>query len=143
MKKWLIPLLLALLLCGCAAQSAEYETEFFAMDTVMQLHVYNAKHAEALAGDVVGTVNEIENSVSVTKSGTEVFRLNGGERIAPSETVRALLERVTALSGRTDGCLDPSIYPVVRLWGFTTGEYHVPTEAERQAALSQIGRAHV
>ena len=143
MKKWLIPLLLALLLCGCAAQRAEYETEFFAMDTVMQLHVYNAKHAEALAGDVVGTVNEIENSVSVTKSGTEVFRLNSGERIAPSETVRELLERVTALSERTDGCLDPSIYPVVRLWGFTTGDYQVPTEAERQEALSHCGLERV
>ena len=143
MKKRLIPLLLALLLCGCAAQSAEYETEFFAMDTVMQLHVYNAKHAEALAGDVIDAVNGIENCVSVTKEGTEVFRLNSGERIAPSETVRALLERVTALSGRTGGCLDPSIYPVVRLWGFTTGSYHVPTELERLEALSRCGLERV
>ena len=143
MKKRLIPLLLALLLCGCAAQSAEYETEFFAMDTVMQLHVYNAKHAEALAGDVIDTVNGIENCVSVTKEGTEVFRLNSGERIAPSETVRELLERVTALSGRTGGCLDPSIYPVVRLWGFTTGSYHVPTELEQQEALSRCGLERV
>ena len=49
MKRWLIPLLLVLLLCGCTAQPSEYETEFFAMDTVMQLHVYGAKNAEGLA----------------------------------------------------------------------------------------------
>ncbi len=143
MKRWLIPLLLALLLCGCAAQPAEYETEFFAMDTVMQLHVYGAKNAEALAGDVIARVNEIENSLSVTKPGTEVYRLNGTERITPSETLQSILERSSELCERTDGCFDPSIYPVVRLWGFTTGDRHVPDEDERLLALSQCGMHRV
>ena len=143
MKRWLIPLLLVLLLCGCTARSAEYETEFFAMDTVMQLHVYGAKNAEILAKDVIAEVNRIENSLSVTGSGTEVFQLNGGERITPSETLRTILDRSSGLCGRTGGCFDPSIYPVVRLWGFTTGQHHVPDADERGLALSQCGMQHV
>ena len=143
MKRWLIPLLLVLLLCGCTAQPSEYETEFFAMDTVMQLHVYGAKNAEGLAKDVIAEVNGIEGSLSVTKSGTEVFRLNGGERIAPSETLRTILDRSSGLCGRTGGCFDPTVYPVVRLWGFTTGQHHVPDADERSLALSQCGMQHV
>ena len=143
MKRWLIPLLLALLLCGCAAQPSEYETEFFAMDTVMQLHVYGAKNAETLARDVIAQVNGIENSLSVTKSGTEVYRLNSSKRITPSDTLQTILEKSSDLCGRTGGCFDPSIYPVVRLWGFTTGDHHVPDEDERLLALSQCGMHRV
>ncbi len=32
------------------------------------------------------------------------------------------------LCRRTGGALDLSIYPVVRAWGFTTGDYQVPSD---------------
>ena len=42
-----LTLTLALLLCGCVQKSAE--REFFAMDTVMQLHAYGPEADRALA----------------------------------------------------------------------------------------------
>ena len=50
----------------------------------------------------------------------------------------ALLERALALCGETGGALDVSIYPVVRAWGFTTGAYRVPEEAELAALLERV-----
>ena len=44
---------------------------------------------------------------------------------------------------RTDGALDISIYPVLKLWGFTTGEYQVPTDEEIAALLPYVNYENV
>ncbi|MFQ7552984.1 MAG: FAD:protein FMN transferase [Blautia marasmi] len=38
----------------------------------------------------------------------------------------------------TDGLFDDTIYPVMKLWGFPTGNYHVPTAAEVQKKLALV-----
>lgn len=135
-------LLLAVLLSACGAKGP-YETEFFAMDTVMQLRLYGAQDAPALAKDVIREIGELESTLSVTKDDSEVARLNRGESITPGDTLSGLLDATLALSRRTDGCLDPTIYPIVKLWGFTTGEYRVPSEDARHEALSLTGIDHI
>ena len=48
------------------------------------------------------------------------------------------MEQALEICRRTDGALDLSIYPIVRAWGFTTGSYQVPDEAEIQALLPLV-----
>ena len=48
------------------------------------------------------------------------------------------MEQALEICRRTDGALDSSIYPIVRAWGFTTGSYQVPDEAEIQALLPLV-----
>lgn len=43
-----------------------------------------------------------------------------------------------SLCQRTDGALDLSIYPIVRAWGFTTGNYQVPEESTITDLLSHV-----
>ena len=38
---------------------------------------------------------------------------------------------------------DPTVYPLVCLWGFPSGEYHIPTEAELTGALAHTGPQHL
>ena len=38
----------------------------------------------------------------------------------------------------TDGALDISAYPIVKAWGFTTGEHRIPDEEERKALVSRV-----
>lgn len=143
-KRLLLLLLsLLLLLTGCAGTQEGYETDFFAMDTVMKLRLYGAEDAAALSGHVIRSISALENNLSVTKEQSEVACLNKGEAVTPSEDLRILLEKSMDLSRRTEGCLDPTIYPLVKLWGFTTGEYRVPGEAELSNALETIGSQHV
>lgn len=142
MKKRAIPIVLCLLcLLGCAKSS--FETEFFAMDTVMQLRLYGAQDANTLSRSVIAEINALESTLSVTQDGSEVARLNRGEEFTPDAQLSDLLTDTLALSERTGGCLDPTIYPVVKLWGFTTGEYRVPTDTEREAALRLTGTEHI
>lgn len=41
------------------------------------------------------------------------------------------------------GAFDPTVYPLVCLWGFPSGEYHIPTEAELTGALAHTGAQHL
>ena len=144
MTKRLLALVLAfLLLTGCAGRPNWQETEFFAMDTVMKLRLYGGEEPTEVFGTVIRSVSAMENVLSVTKEESAVALLNRGEAVTPPEDLRMLLEKSMDLSQRTDGCLDPTIYPLVKLWGFTTGEYRVPEENELQKALKSVGIQHI
>lgn len=148
MRRILAVLLALLLLAGCAAPvdqaQPRYETTFFAMDTVMTLRLYEGGD-EALLEQAQARVEELEGLWSVTDEGSEIYALNrDGEGKLSPETAD-LLDTALAMCEGTGGALDISIYPVLRTWGFTTGEYAVP-DRETIAALlpmvdyTQVGR---
>ena len=143
--KRLLPVLLAALLVisGCASANKDYETEFFAMDTVMTIHLFGAKDAEQQAKALVQNINTLDATLSVTSPSNDVSRLNSGEKLTPSPVIQDLLSLTLALHERTGGCLDPTIYPIVKLWGFTTGEYHLPSESEIAETLPLCGVEHI
>ena len=128
--KRLFAICLALLmLTGCAPAPAQAlptaERTFFAMDTVMTLRLYEGGD-ETLLEQAEARVKELEGQLSVTNPGSEIYALNHTGAAELSLEQGALLEAALDLCGRTDGALDISIYPVLRAWGFTTGEYAVP-----------------
>lgn len=120
-------ILLALALClpsGCAP-AEPLERTFFAMDTVMSVRLYAGGGEELLDG-AEARVKELEGSLSVTDPDSEVYALNHAGTAALSPDTAALLEAALDLCRRTGGALDISVYPVLRAWGFTTGEHAVP-----------------
>lgn len=130
----------ALLLSGCAAgepqeTSEAKESVFFAMDTVMSLTVYGDEH---LLDDAQQCVEELEAKLSVTDEGSEIYALNHSGSARLSQDSARLLSQSLELCRRTQGALDLSIYPVVRAWGFTTGEYGIPEEETLQELLEQV-----
>ncbi|MBQ9322583.1 MAG: FAD:protein FMN transferase, partial [Eubacterium sp.] len=83
-------------------------------------------------------VNALEKLISVTLDSSEVFRLNRDGECRISYETALLLGRALALCEETDGAMDISIYPLVREWGFTTGNYHVPPEEVIEALLEHV-----
>ena len=137
MKRFLALCAALVLLAGCASKPAQTapasEHTFFAMDTVMTLRLYEGGE-EDLLDLAERRVKELEDLLSVTDPGSEVYALNhSGEADLSPETAE-LLNTALTMSERTNGALDISTYPVVRTWGFTTGEYAVPS-AEAITAL--------
>ena len=131
----LLLLLSLLFLCGCGQKKAA-ET-VFAMDTVMELTVWGSDAANHVKA-AVERIRELEVALSVTRADSEVARLNAGETVALSADTESLLERSLALREETGGAFDPMIYPLVKLWGFTTGEYRVPAETEIAEMLAKV-----
>ena len=141
MKKIWYVLTLTLLLSACGARNAaQHKLDFFAMDTVMEFSAYADESLLAEARDIVA---DIENRVSTTREASEIYALNrdGGGTVSP-ETA-ALLDTALSMCRMTGGAFDVSIYPVVRAWGFTTGEYRVPSFDETAALLENVDYARI
>lgn len=146
MKKLLIKatiIFLALLLCGCGVQENSafntMETKqatVFAMDTVMDLTVYGC--SDELLETAQNRILQLESLFSVTDENSEIYALNRDKTVKLSEDTEFLLKHALEMCAETDGALDISSYPVVRAWGFTTGQYRIPTEAERAALLEHV-----
>lgn len=149
-KGILIGLMLCLLLSGCARQRAEaqqmlenqkmenrHEATTFAMDTIMSFVVLH-EDGEELLIDAEQEIRRLENLLSVTLEDSEISRLNraAGEKAVPLSTdTMELLTLGKEYSAYTNGAFDIAISPIVKAWGFTEEEHHVPTQAELDALL--------
>lgn len=129
------------LLAGCAPAPTQArptaERTFFAMDTVMTLRLYEGGD-EALLDAAENRVEELEALWSVTEEAGEVYALNRDKAAELSPETADLLDRALDMCQRTGGALDVSIYPVLRAWGFTTGEYAVPDDETLAALLPLV-----
>lgn len=55
-----------------------------------------------------------------------------------SEDTDYLVKRALDIYQSTNGAFDISIYPVMQLWGFTTGNFAVPSESDLAAKLALV-----
>lgn len=138
----LLPALL--LFSSCSRRGEEHTVTFFAMDTVMGVSVFGPDGQEA-ARAVQAELQSLEKLLSVTDAGSEIYAANhsGGAAVEVSEQTAGLLSRALELCESTDGALDVTIYPVVKAWGFTTGEHRVPSEEELSGLLERVDYARV
>ena len=132
-----LALLLFFTLCGCGAQ--RQTGEWFAMDTVMTAAVYGS--ADALDA-VEAETYRLDALLAAQKDDSEIAAVNDGAEVVSEETA-ALLRRALEIAAETNGAYDPTVYPLMRAWGFTDGNYRVPADAELDALLQATGWTEV
>lgn len=134
-------LVAALMLAGCGAQTSAEESsqsrEVYAMDTVMTLEAYGQNAAAAL-DEAVAEIERLDALWSIASSDGEIARLNAEKQITASADTLALLTRAKEISAATDGLFSTTIAPLMEAWGFTSGDYRVPDEAELSALLAHV-----
>jgi thiamine biosynthesis lipoprotein len=89
----------------------------------------------------VRAVEAAESLLSTWRAGTALARLNAAEPGVPHETppeLFALLKRVFEWSEKTGGAFDPTVAPLVRVWGLRA-EGRIPGLAELLAARRVTG----
>lgn len=139
---WLLGLGALVLAAGCVMQSAASQKravtrQLFAMDTVMEFTAYG-KNAEAAVSAAMREVQRLDALLSAADGASEVSRLNGEGGGAVSGDTAALLRISLETYEETSGLFDCTVYPLVKLWGFPTQEYRVPTEEELAAVLPLV-----
>ncbi len=131
------------LLYGCtkapiteSTPAAEKQTaEIFAMDTVMDLTVYGDASVLKSAKEII---TDLEHKFSVTDESSDIYRLNKEKQAVVSSDTLDLIRFAKDISERTGGALDITVYPIVKAWGFTTGEYRIPSADELHSLLSAV-----
>ena len=137
-------------LTGCAASessstvqsessTAAHDIDLFAMDTYMNLRAYGDKADEALKA-ASEKIQSLEHTLSVTEENSDIWKINnsGGEGAEVSEDTITLIKAAKEYGAATDGALDITVYPVLKEWGFTTGEYRIPSEARIEELLKKV-----
>lgn len=87
-------------------------------------------------------VERLEALLSEWRPTSEISLLNasaGVGAVALSPETVDLLARAIAIAKDTGGAFDPTVLPLVRLWGFAGGEPRVPRDDEIAAALPLVG----
>ena len=144
MKRVCCAVLAALLLClsGCGVQSEPEQLSLFAMDTYMTLAAYGDKASEALAA-CGQELNRLDGALSRTREGSEIYTLNAQGRADVSQETADLISAALTLSQATGGAFDPTVAPLVTLWGITTDSPQVPRQEQIDALLPLVGVDHV
>lgn len=130
--------------CGGEQKVSSQSSQVFAMDTVMLLTVYGDQAQQGL-DQAEQTIQKLEKLWSATDENSEIWALNhsGGNWVELSEDTREILSRGLELCALTDGALDLTAYSAVQAWGFPTGAYRVPDEAELEQLVGTIDYTQV
>ena len=151
MRKALAGILLSfsVLLCGCSGRAAgasadsgqEKETvNLFAMNTYITLTAYGS-NAESALSAAEDRIRGLEGLLSVTDEDSEIYAVNhsNGEPTAISAETEAAIAFALDMAKKTGGALEPTIYPVLRAWGFTVEHYRIPSQEEIDSLLQIVG----
>lgn len=124
----------ALALASCTPQ--KNVTSLEAMNTFMTIQWYgkNQSKIEQLIKD---KVSEIEKRISTTRIESDIYRINNSESfpVEISAETAELIQYANNIAELTDGALNPALYPITKTWGFTTGDYRVPSDDEIKELL--------
>lgn len=159
--KWFIgagALCFCVALCSCSNHTAnetsnveetqqvtepeEYSDNLFAMDTYMALTAYGDGAKEAVE-ESKKEIQRLDNLWSISSKEGEIYAVNkNGTGTISSDTVE-VLERVAKLHESTDAAFDITVYPLMKLWGFTTGDYKVPQEQDIKETLALVDQEQI
>lgn len=132
-------ILMSLLTACTDGEPPKAEHSFFAMNTYMTFMAYGT-NAETAMEDAERLVREAESLWSVTEEESEIYRANhsGGESVEISSETANLVSFALEMAEKTGGALDPTIYPVLTAWGFTTDTKQVPAQGQVDELLPLV-----
>lgn len=162
-KKWIQGMIICLcvFLCSCTnekenqqeeakakitteerAEAEEYSQELFAMDTYMTLTAYGTNSEKAVT-ESVEEIQRLEQLWSVTEENGEIGQINQNKTGQVSQDTISVVEKAQEIGKFTGGTFDITIYPLMELWGFTTGSYQVPKEKQILEKLSLVNGENI
>ncbi|MFC0269747.1 FAD:protein FMN transferase [Kushneria aurantia] len=141
-------LVLPLAIAGCDRSPERVTIEGQAQGTSYHISWWRdgGNQLPAVRADVSRTLTAIDRELSTYRDDSWISQFNASRSTdwqpAP-ESALHLLAIARQINARSDGCYDPTISPLFRLWGFQEHDFRVPTQAEITTALADIGLQHL
>lgn len=129
-------------LAGCSSEQelTKAESTLFSMNTYMTFTAYG-EQAQTALDESEALIEKMESLWSVTDENSEIYRANhsSGQTVSISEETAELISFALEMAEKTEGALDPTIYPVLTAWGFTTDSKQVPPSEQIAELLQNVG----
>lgn len=113
---------------------------------IVALHPDGAR-AERATARAFAAIARVDAQMSIHRADSELSRVNamaGRETVAVSGELRNVVARARDASIASHGVYDPTVLPLMRLYGFYgSGQRHWPSDRERSAALASMGARHI
>lgn len=116
-------------LCSCSNES---RSEFFAMDTIMNITAYG-KNADAAAAAAKSEILRIDSELDRKNKTSKVYKLNEAG-YSDDKELYELLSKAVDICAETNGGLDITTEPLSEIWGFYDSNYRIPSLEETETA---------
>ena len=144
MKRYILIIVLSLLLAGCGNSEETVQENLnqttYALGTVININLYDQGNQEIM-DEMIAKVAEIEKLMSAQQEASEiseVTRQAGISPVAVSEETFSVVSRALHYAEVSGGRFDPTIGPIVDLWGIGTEDARVPSQEEIDQALALV-----
>jgi len=128
-----------LFLTSCAQQEPS-RTELALGNTLCTITLF--KHGnENIYSEIFNKIREIENLMSVNISSSDISRINaaaGIESVQVHTEVFKVIERAVYFANVSDGAFDPTVGPLVDLWGINSGSENIPSQYKIDEVLPLV-----
>ncbi len=121
------------LLSGC--QNSQHKESRLMMGTFVEV----TSADKTAAGIVFDEIKRIERLVSKYDPRSEISVLNSAGRIKAGPETMHVMKKAREFWILSEGAFDPTVGPLVDLWGFTDKNFRVPAPEEIQKTLESVG----
>jgi len=143
-----------IVMAGCSDRATSlqrYERDNIVMDTLVHIEVYapephKGKQALDAAFAELVRIGDLSDRFAgknlADPEVSDVFRINSNAGVKPvkvSDDTLAMLNKSLHYAGLSNGAFDPTVGPLMELWGFGQQYCQVPGSEELKASLALVG----
>ncbi len=128
------------LLSSCSQKKAEDPRAEMIFDTLCAVNAYE-DGTKNLYDEIFARLKEIESRFNVNSGTSDISIVNaaaGKNPVKVHDDVFYVLEYAVFIAQKTDGAFDPTVQPLVNLWGINTEHAKVPSADEIRAAMEFV-----
>lgn len=133
-------IILSLIFITGDKKQVSVEKSFFILGTIINLKTFGKKSEKAIE-EAIERLTDIDNKMSAFKDYSEISRINKNSGIAPqsvSEDTFYVIKEAVYYSNLLEGTFDPTIRPLVSLWGIGTKNERIPEKNEIYEKLKLV-----
>ena len=138
--KWIVPLFISTAISGCAIAANNGTRSEYVLGTVCRIDLFE-NGSKDMYNLLFDRLAELDLIFSANRDDSELAHVNrnaGFEPVRISAELYAVLERALYFAGVSGGAFDPTVGPLVKLWGIGAENPRVPPDGEINAALDLI-----
>lgn len=133
-----------LFLTSCRTENVNSQTKK-CLGTVCTVNLFE-DGTKSLYQKIFSRLTQIENEFSTNIPSSDISRINqcaGKESVKVSDDVIFVLSKALYYAEISEGAFDPTVGPLVKLWGINTDSEKVPTQQEIDETLKLINYKEV